>query len=192
MKTELVVQRADFWISAAIFQGARLVAHLDAQEAAGAPDTRTDEERERFNTANVLGDGHLVEDLEAHFFMVALHNARTFAEKLGSLARKHWPEFTGAVAQFEQATSHVDDQRDMWEHEDEYLSGRGKAQERYVRERPDPSGDGPPIVADAHTTILQGENYRPGDRVDVRAALKATRSLYEELERAKPALSKLP
>lgn len=176
-----VLDRAYGWIAAALFQGERLTALLEAQVAGGDPSLWTAEQWQAHNKANDLGNGHLVESYESYFLTTAVRQALRwleFARADSSLAT--------AIDAFVVAARHVTDLRNMWDHEDEYLRNRGHAQDRYThafREGPDESSR---IIFEtsAHGVVVSGERYLLGGRVDLAELIDALRIIQPVIDRA--------
>lgn len=171
---DLVLQRTDFWINAAIFQGTRLARLLEAQ---GDPMDWTAEQWRAHNDANRLGTDHLTEEAESAFFVIATRNVLRWLPKAVDVS----PALKASVNTFSTAAEHVIDLRNMMsEHEDAYLAGKGRDQGRYVHKA------GAWDVS-AHGTLVGDNAYLIGGRLEFSALLAALRSLLPEVERSRAA-----
>lgn len=170
---ELVLIRSHFWIAAAIFQGERLMDLISYMgRMAIDPSKWTEAQREELVRRAALPSGRSVSEMEGYFFVYAVRHAVTwlgYAKRLGGKLAK-------AVAAFEKTTPHVQDIRDMIEHEDEYLTGGGKKADKY--ETPYYN-----LPATAHGTVLQGNSYKlGGGRIDVQETIAALRKVFPVVE----------
>ena len=173
----VILRQSDGWLNAAIFQGARLMRLIDAQAAAGDASTWTEDARQAFNAANGLGDDHLVEDYEGYFFLCAVRQTRRWFE----IVKVACPSLKDAVEEFETATAHAVDLRDMREHEDEYLAGGGKKSAEYLYTY----GSPPLFETSAHSIVVHGDDYVLGGRLSLARALAALRKVQPAVERAR-------
>jgi hypothetical protein len=108
--------------------------------------------------------------------MVAVRNARRWLVR----ARVDAPVVAAAIDAFLPAAEHVEDVRDMHEHEEEYLAGVGKFPDRYRHKGGVWEG------ASAHSTTVQGDDYLIGGRVNLGLLLAALRKLQPKIEQARP------
>ncbi len=172
---ELVLQRSDFWLCSAIYQGTRLMALVKSQTSAGDPSKWSASQRKAFLAANRMRKDHIVEDCEGWFFVSATSQVRRWVRRVEDPA-----PLRAAIAKFERATAGVSDIRDMREHEDAYLTGVGDYPKRYsVRF----GGRGPMgFSTTAHAIVVRGDDYLLGGRVSVPKTLLALKVLQPLIE----------
>ena len=172
LSIDMAVRQAHGWVAAAIAQGERLLGLIKAQGEAGSTETWSAEQWAAFDKAHSLAWDHLTEEFEAYYFLCALRQVDRWLHHAESVD----PALATAFRAFEKAVPHLKDIRDMREHEDEYLAGRGNAANRYKS-----SYNG--LETTAHDIVVQGDDYLiGGGRVHVAQTIQALRVLLQTVE----------
>lgn len=169
----LELRQAHEWTAAAIFQAKRLQRLLEAQTADGLPSTWSAETWKRHNEANRIGRETLTEEIEAYYLLSSMMQVMRWINRAGRLE----PNIRPALRVFRDATRHVEDMRDMREHEDEYLTGGGRRRHRYRLAE----GVGPGFNPSAHCIVVRGDEYWIGGRIELSQTLAALEPLRVEL-----------
>jgi hypothetical protein len=170
----VVLDQADGWLRAALFQGERLWERLERQKALPWQRASFTPEQQAFHETNFLGI-HLVESYEGYFLVCAVRQLLRWLAML----KVNEPSLATAIHAFEDATPHAVDLRDMLEHEDEYLANAGKKPQRY--HFPDPHFGG---IAASSIKVTGTDDYLIGGRFSVPATLAALRTLLPHVTKA--------
>jgi hypothetical protein len=108
--------------------------------------------------------------IDEHFFLNAARQVIRWCER----AKKQYPELIPSLDKF-CSDGNIINTRDMREHNDDYLDGRGRRQEDYVTEVDSTNCPFPGDqngTCDASSTVVFGCQYLIGGRVDVRQTLE--------------------
>jgi hypothetical protein len=167
MELSFIKTNAEQWVSAIVKQGHRLLSARAAQP------------QMEFQSTHTLRDWIRTEE---HFFIIAVGKAIDWLEELKSAnASVKLP-----IDDFFNQLPNARDIRNMREHDNEYLRGKGHKQTKFHQEvkvedvTKGVSGNGR-ISADATATVIIGNNYLLGGRLNVQETIKAAENLQNIL-----------
>jgi len=152
------------WLHAIMLQGQRLLEIHEKSNQALEPylDMKTFRE--------------LLEEqrIEEYFFIIAVDKAGKWLKETCNL----YPQFKDYSTEFDNKVPLAKEIRDMCEHEIDYLKGKGRWQDKFIRN----AGSNPrKIAADAISTIVNGNEYLIGGRLNVRQTINHSFKIYREI-----------
>lgn len=117
--------------------------------------------------------------VEEHFFVVAFNKATRWLWIAGRFDKELQKEKNKIRSEF----PHAVNVRNMREHDDEYLNGRGKKQDQFiVADTISVNEEEISFELDATSTISTNDAYLLGGRLDVYKAIEVFAPLYELLQ----------
>jgi len=146
------------WLEAVLMQGERCVFALNTLRSRLDPT----ELRHASNTMRV----------EEHFFVIALGKAMDWLSELARLQTASQPVIEHYLSQL----PHARDVRNMREHDIEYFKGNGRRQPHFVHEHTDAAGQ-VLAQADGSSTVVFGDQYLIGGRLDLTTVLRISKNL---------------
>ena len=170
----------NFWLWACLSDAE---AYLAASEHLMASVRKLGQSGENFAAANA-------ERLLAqqHDMLAKYHFVSTMGSLLRNLNRLQelFPSIQPAYDKAEHLRTEGKLLRDMIEHADEYLAGKGRKQDKFVRESPDLLTSIPgdkPGTADATATLIDEKGHWLGGRLNVERVISELRPLIEEAKK---------
>jgi len=157
------------WCQGTIIQGNRVLNLRFPEMLLSVSLESSKEHRKKFDEYQIY---RLIDE---HFFLIAARQVIRWCE----FAKKQYSELTPAIDKF-CSDRNIIDTRNMREHNDEYLVGKGNKQKNYVSEVKSINFDIPGDqlgTCDASSTIVDGDRYLIGGRVDVLQTLKKIEEL---------------
>ena len=146
------------WLDAVVMQGERCVTAVSALRSSGC----IEQLRHASNMMRV----------EEHFFIIALGKAMEWLAELAIQRDEFRPAIEGYLAEM----PHARDVRNMREHDIAYFKGEGNRQSRFVHQHTD--SDGQVLAsADGSSTVVFGEQYLIGGRLDLNAVVRISQEL---------------
>lgn len=114
--------------------------------------------------------------IEQHFFVIALKKAIDWLKELRRLA----PVLKPAINRYIADLPHASDVRNMREHDILYVKGKGNHQNKFIYHYTDDQGQ---VIAssDATGTVVIGDQYLLGARLDVNVAARLSKQLFDHL-----------
>jgi hypothetical protein len=122
---------------------------------------------------------------QEHFFVIALGKALDWLKEVEVVD----PELRSLIAEFRSRVPEGRDVRNMREHDNAYLHGKGRRQDVFHKQVEGYAGLNVTISADATATVIVEEHYLIGGRLNVRETVEAADQLlqfiteYHELTR---------
>lgn len=154
----LVEANSRQWLDAVLMQGERCVAAVNTLRGAD----RSEQLRHASNLMRI----------EEHFFVIALGKVMEWVAELATQR----VEFRPAIARYLEQMPHARDVRNMREHDIEYFKGKGQRQRRFVHQHTD--SDGQVLAqADGSSTVVFGDQYLIGGRLDLNAVVRISQEL---------------
>lgn len=157
-------QTAIYWCQGSLIQGDRVLS-LSFQDVP----------QDFFEHKSQMEAWRIHRLIDEHFFLTAARQVIRWCER----AKEQYPELAAHLNEF-CSDRNIVNTRDMREHGDEYLDGRGRRQQDYVAEVDSANCPLPGDqngICDASSTVVFGEQYLIGGRVDVRQTLRKVKFL---------------
>jgi hypothetical protein len=142
----IAISRLQKWLAAILLQGSRLSAAVQKGQPAS-----------------------LTQSIDAHFFVVATANSRTWAEELLSLRL----DLKGNLETFISTLPEARDLRNMLEHDNEYLKGKGRKQSEHLKNTVLNAGKLSVTGILPQVVVVSDEGISIGGRLSVPAIMKA-------------------
>jgi hypothetical protein len=114
-----------------------------------------------------------------HYFLIALAKFFRWAETLTKKSNIEIPDHLSLFAFKEQ----FKDARDMWEHDEEYLTDAGRHKNRFLVTRNYLHPDYPSVRAASSWSLTIGKEYVLANRIDVYEVTKAAKETIEILHK---------
>ena len=161
MNPSFIKTNAKQWVNAIVKQGRRLLSTKATQPQIVSSDQSSYDFRDWIRT-------------EEHFFIIAVGKAIDWLEELKSVdASIQLP-----IEDFFKKLPNARDMRNMREHDNEYLRGNGHKQTKFHQEvKVKGVSGGGSISADATATVIIGNNYLLGGRLNVQETITAAEQL---------------
>jgi hypothetical protein len=161
MELSYVETLARQWVNSVARQGRHLI------------DMRAMEERPLDRQSRQDADGWM--RAQEHFFVIALGKALDWLKEVEAVD----PTLRPLIAEFRSRVPEGRDVRNMREHDNAYLHGKGKRQDAFHKRVEGYAEMNMMISADATATVIVGEHYLIGGRLDVREAIAAADQLVQ-------------
>ena len=156
------------WLRGIVHQGRRLLENQQRMQS--AMQAITGENLIWRQDFPVYNDLRIVEE---HLFAVSVSKAIDWLKEV----RKFRKDLVVDIDSFLQELPEAKDLRNMREHDIDYFKGKGKAQDRFVKNMPDATIDGSASYSD-------NNGYFIGGRLNVQHAIDAAQKLYPKVEKA--------
>lgn len=117
--------------------------------------------------------------IREYYFTIALSKSRKWLTE----ATEYNKSLQKIIDLIDSDLPHIRDVRNMKEHEIEYFKNEGRKQPHFIKEvDADISGIEDKIVSDAISTVVLGDTYLVGGRLNVQQAIRTFSPLYEVIE----------
>jgi hypothetical protein len=142
----IAISRLQKWLAAILLQGSRLSAAVQKGQSTA-----------------------LTQSIDAHFFVVAAANSRTWAQELLPLRL----DLKGNLKTFISMLPEARDLRNMLEHDNEYLKGKGRKQSEHLKNAVLNAGKLSVRGIPPQVVVVSNEGISIGGRLSVPAIMKA-------------------
>lgn len=176
LDVDSILRNINLWLLGALELGNEIceLQQWTTQDSASPPSRGDSQaERQRRHAAVRLMHGRF--QYKSALFLVALNKVNRWAREL----QKHDPEKITGTQQFLKSFEKGKVLRDMREHDDQYMDGRGRKQDQFVYTIEDGW-----VSLDATSTVVIGGEILLGGRVSVQQMIAEAQALHEYINAA--------